>query len=212
MAVRKVVTRSGGHSRGLSPSIKNPIASAWESQWEQTFGRFLELSPLVREYAVQPVRESIVVSGISTTYIPDVNVIFVDGSMAYFEVKPATKCLTTHVASRLAAIRLHYQKTGQRFYLVTDEWLTQEPRRSNVAQLMHHRRDFLLDTQERLRLTRTVNAGQPKTVNDLVGLVGCEKAWLLLGLSIVGIDLEQPLNGESAILLTGGHRHANFFS
>jgi len=72
MAVRKVVTRSGGHSRGLSPSIKNPIVAAWESQGEQGFERLLELSPLVREYTVQPVREPIVVAGIPSIYIPDV--------------------------------------------------------------------------------------------------------------------------------------------
>jgi len=49
---------------------------------------------------------------------------------------------------------------------------------------------------------------RPRTVGDLVELVGRNKAWLLLGVSIVGVDLEQPLNNESAIYLTGGHRHA----
>lgn len=212
MVVRKVVTRSGGHSRGLSPSIKNPTAAAWESHGEQGFERLLELSPLVREYTVQPVREPIVVAGIPTTYIPDVKVVFIDGSTAYFEVKPAVKCLTARVASRLAAIRQRYQQTGERFYLVTAEWLEQEPRKSNVDTLMHHRRDFLLGGQERHRLARAIVSRQPRTVRDLEELVGQEKAWLLLGLSLVGVDLELPLGGSSAIFLTGGHRHANFFS
>lgn len=212
MSVRKVVTRRGGHSRGLVPSIKNPIASAWESQWELAFEQLLELSPLVRQFTVQPIRESILVDGMPASYIPDFEVLFVDNSTAYFEVKPAVKCRTARVASRLDAARQRFQQTGRRFYIVTDEWLSQEPRRSNVALLMHHRRSFLLDTQERMRLAKLVSAGQPKTVGDLIGQVGRNSAWLLLGLSIIGVDLEQPLNEQSLIFLEGGHRHANFFA
>jgi hypothetical protein len=212
MVARKVVTRSGGHSRGLVPSIKNPIASGWESQWERGFDQLIELSPLVRQFVVQPEREPIVVEGVATTYIPDRKVEFIDGSDAYFEVKPAVKCRTARVATRLAAIRIRFQETGRRFYLITDEWLSQEPRRSNVALLMYHRRDFLLDAQERMRLSKIVATHRPQTVADLTSLVGKNKAWLLLGLSIVGVDLEQPLNDQSAIFLTGGHRHANFLA
>jgi len=212
MTVRKVVTRSGGHSRGLTPSIKNPIASGWESQWEKAFSQFLELCPLVHQFTVQPVREPIVVNGVSTVYVPDVQVKFIDGSCAFFEVKPAVKCRTARIAARLVAIRLRFQETNRRFYLITDEWLSQEPRRTNVTLLMYHRRDFLLDAQERLRLSKIVAAHQPQTVADLVGLVGRDKAWLLFGLSIIGVDLEQPLNDHSAIFPTGGHRHAKFFA
>lgn len=212
MSVRKVVTRRGGHSRGLTPSIKNPIAAAWESQWERAFAQFLELSPLVLLFVVQPIREPIVVDGTPASYIPDVEVQFIDGSIAYFEVKPAVKCRTAPVAARLEAACRRFRDTGRRFYLVTDEWLSQEPRRSNVALLMYHRREFLLDNQERMRLGKLVSASQPCTVSELICLVGRNEAWLLLGLSIVGIDLEQPLNEQSAIFLDGGHRHANFYN
>lgn len=212
MAVRKVVTRSGGHSRGLCPSIKNPIASAWESQLEQQLNQLLELSPVVRLFEMQPTREPIVVDGIPTTYIPDVKVEFIDKSVAFCEVKPAIKCRTARIAARLVAIKSRFQETGRRFHLVTDEWLSQEPRRTNVALLMYHRRGFLLDAQERIRLTNIVATHRPQTVGDLIELVGSNKAWLLLGLSIVGVDLEQPLNDESAIYLTGGHRHAKLFA
>lgn len=212
MAVRKVVTRSGGHSRGLCPSIKNPSASAWESQLEQQFNQFLELSPVVRHFELQPTREPIVVNGAPATYIPDVKVEFIDKSVAFCEVKPAVKCRTARVAARLGAIRARFRETGRRFHLVTDEWLAEEPRRTNVALLMYHRRGFLLDTQERFRLTNILAIHRPRTVGDLVELVGHNKAWLLLGLSIVGIDLEQPLNNESAIYLMGGHRHAQLFA
>jgi len=212
MSVRKVVTRRGGHSRGLTPSIKNPIAAAWESQWERAFAQFLELSPLVLLFVVQPIREPIIVNGSPASYIPDLEVKFVDGSIAYFEVKPAVKCRNVIVAARLDAIRRRFHDTGRRFYLVTDEWLSQEPRRSNVSLLMYHRRDFLLNNQERIHLTKLVSAAKPRTVRELINVVGSCNAWLLLGLSIVGVDLEQPLSDESEIFLEGGHRHANFYN
>lgn len=212
MSVRKVVTRRGGHSRGLAPSIKNSVASAWESQWERAFAQFLELSPLVLGFVVQPIREPIIVNGSPAHYIPDLEVKFIDGSIAYFEVKPAVKCRKAIVAARLDAARRRFHDTGRRFYLVTDEWLSQEPRSSNVTLLMYHRREFLLDNQERTRLKKLVSAGNPRTVSELIDVVGRCNAWLLLGLSIVGVDLEQPLNDQSVIFLEGGHRHANFYN
>lgn len=210
MAVRKVVTRSGGHSRGLMPSIKNPCASAWESQHELQFYRLLELSPVVRLYSVQPTREQILVNGVPEVYIPDVKVDFVNGTSAFFEVKPSLKCRTAHVAARLIAIRKHFLETDRRFGLITDDWLATEPRRTNVERLMYHRRDQLLSSMDRRRLCSVITANQPKTFAELANLVGLGNAWLLLGLAIVGVDLERSMVAESKIFIEGGHRHAHF--
>jgi len=209
MSVRKVVTRSGGHSRGLMPSIKNRCGAAWESAWELKFYQLLELSPCVRQFIVQPTRERIWVEGQPTDYIPDVQAYLVDGTSAFFEVKPALKCRTARITLRLAAIRAMFAETERRFVLITDEWLSTGPRAHNVASLMFHRREFLLDYTEKTRLNQIVSANQPKTVNELCGLVGESNGWLLLGLSLIGVDLELPLNGESEIFLEGGHRHAD---
>jgi hypothetical protein len=212
MSVRKVVTRSGSHSRGLVPSIKNPVASAWESEHEKRLHQLLDLSPTVRTYTVQSTREQIMVDGEPAVYIPDVKVDFHDGSSAFFEVKPVLKCKTRHTAARLTAIRKHFQDTGRRFVLITDEWLAQQPRQANVVNLMYHRRELLLNMTEKIRLGRLIATQQPKTIGDLIALAGEAKAWLLLGLGIVGVDLELPMNEESTIFLDGGHRHANFYA
>lgn len=209
MSVRKVVTRSGGHSRGLMPSIKNRCSAAWESAWELKFYQLLELSPSVRQFVVQPTRERIWVHGQLTDYIPDVQVYFVDGTSAFCEVKPALKCRTARIVLRLAAIRALFAETARRFVLITDEWLSTGPRAHNVASLMFHRRACLLDYAEKARLQKIVSANQPRTVKELCGLIGDSNGWLLLGLSVVGIDLELPLNGDAKIFLEGGHRHAD---
>lgn len=212
MTVRKVVTRSGGHSRGLMPSIKNQRGAAWESAWELKFYQLLELSPSVRQYVVQPTREHIWVDGEVAEYIPDVQVYFIDGTSAYFEVKPAQKCRTARTAKRLDAIEKRFAETDRRFKLITDEWLSTGPRAQNAVSLMFHRRNQLLDYGERSRLQRILSANQPTTFRELNDTVGANKSWLLLGLSIVGVDLELPLNEKSAIFLEGGHRHANLFA
>jgi hypothetical protein len=212
MSVRKVVTRSGGHSRGFMPSIKNQRPVAWESQLELQFYQVLELSPDVRTFVVQPTREQIWVDGAPAIYIPDVKVKFANGTDAFFEVKPALKCRTRRIASRLVAIRARFEETGRRFHLITDTWLQAEPRRSNVEWLMYHRRGTLLSQVERMRLMRTVKAHQPENVAELIGLVGSENAWLLLGLGLVGVDIELSMNDASHIFLTGGHRHAHLFT
>lgn len=212
MTVRKVVTRSGGHSRGLMPSIKSLHAAAWESAWELKYLQILELSSKVRRYVVQPTRERIWVDGVETVYIPDVLVFLTDGTSAFFEVKPALKCRTAYVAKRLTAIRQRFADTDRRFHLITDEWLSQGPRAENAVRLMFHRRPYLLDHAEKAKLSRTISTNQPDTIGELCELIGTNAGWLLLGLSIVGIDLELPLNNDSKVFLEGGHRHANFFS
>lgn len=212
MTVRKVVTRSGGHSRGLMPSIKNQCAAAWESSWELKFYQLLELSPSIRQFVVQPTRERIWVDGHETAYTPDVKAYFVDGTSAFFEIKPVLKCRTAQTAKRLVAIEKRFAETGKRFQLVTDEWLSTGPRAQNVVRLMFHRRNYMLDYAERLRLRGIVSINRPKTLSELCDLVGESKCWLLLGLSIMGVDLEIPLNNDSMIFLHGGHRHADFFS
>lgn len=212
MTVRKVVTRSGGHSRGLMPSLKNQGGVAWESSWELMFYQLLELSPNVHQFIVQPTRERLCVDGQSTYYIPDVKVHFVDGTLTFFEVKPALKCRTARIGKRLIEIEKHFAETGRRFQLITDEWLSAGPRAENIVRLMFHRRDHILDYVERSRLQKVLSANQLSTINELCALVGESSGWLLLGLSIVGVDLDLPLNGNSTIFLDGGHRHADFFA
>lgn len=212
MTARKVVTRSGGHSRGYMPSIKNQCVAAWESSWELKFYQLLELSPSVRRFHVQPTREQILVNEVATDYIPDVHVFFVDGSDAFFEVKPALKCSTKRIATRLNAIRKHFEATNRRFQLVTDAWLERGTRAQNVNRLMFHRRDQILSATERAGAARIIAVNQPKDISELCGVVGNDTCWLLLGLGIVGIDLELPIVPSSKIFLDGGHRHASFFS
>lgn len=211
MPVRKVITRRSNHFWTYIPSLKNGHPTPCESMLEGKFIRLCELSPLVRSYEVQPSREVIPVEGRVERYTPDVRVWFTDGTEGWFEVKRAARSKVRRVAQRMSGAKTHFASTGRRFHVVTDEWLDTEPRAENVLELMYHRREMLTPVEsERARheLLRT----QPKTLADLYCLFGRDDSWRLLGLGVVGIDLEQVVAPDVSIYLEGGHRHADFFA
>jgi len=211
MTTRKVVTRRSRHVRGLMPSLKNACSIPWESQNELHYYRLLELSSGVRRYRVQPSVEVIRVHGADHFYFPDVEVEFVDGSVAIVEVKPELRLATAEVAARMAAAREAIVLSGRRFHIVTDSRLRVSPRLQNVEELMSHRRQLLLRGEELQELTRELRRAPPSSVRELHALCGERLANLALGLGIVGVDLDQPMTDSSPTYL-GGHRHESVFT
>lgn len=88
---------------------------------------------------------------------------------------------------------------------------TIEPLATNLRRLMYHRRGPELSHQALEEVMATFNEWPPMTVADLLYVVGEGKAWRLLGLGVVGIDLDRSIDTDSPVFLQGGHRHANLF-
>lgn len=211
MSVRKVVTRRSNHFRAIIPSRKNPHSTPCESILEAEFVRFLELSPLVAGFTVQPMKLELQVGDEMQRYFPDVHVFLTDGKDVWCEVKPEARLAVARVAARMSAARAHFVRDGSAFVIVTDTWLHQEPRRSNVAGLMYHRRDPIPPIQVKA-VERQLHLAGPKVLADLEELLGKDLAWRLLGAGLVGLDLEKVIQADSQIFLTGGHRHADFLA
>lgn len=76
---------------------------------------------------------------------------------------------------------------------------------------MYHRRGPELSRQMLEEVIAAFNERPPMTLADLLCVVGVSKAWRLLGLGVVGIDLDKPIETDSPVFLQGGHRHANLF-
>ncbi|MBI6945390.1 TnsA endonuclease N-terminal domain-containing protein [Pseudomonas koreensis] len=212
MAVRKVVTRRSWHFRGYFPSLKNGQSVAFESILESGFFRLLELSPQVRRYKAQPVRESFVIGNQLAQYVPDVEVELVDGSRVWVEIKPAQHCKNHATAARLSAAKAHFAADGRRFEVVTDEVIWAEPRCKSVLEILYHRRGTFVGTPPLPDLLSRIKADKPQTIADLCLVAGEAQAWRLLGLGLIGVDLEKSLSSQSSIYLEGGHRHADFFA
>jgi hypothetical protein len=178
---------------------------------EGKFIRLCELSPLVRSYEVQPSFEAISVGGCPERYVPDVRIRFIDGTEGWYEVKPDVRLKSERVARRLEAAAVHFAQSGRRFRVVTDKQLDTEPRASNVLELMYQRRAPLTGV-ELVRFRQKLESASPQAMSDFISLLGPCDAWRLLGLGIVGIDLDQPIVPEAVIYLEGGHRHADLFA
>lgn len=207
MAVRKVVTRRGHRVRGYMPSLKLGRHVEWESQLELELYRTLELSGSVKSYDVQPSVEVIQVQGADQIYFPDVEVTYQSGRKTILEVKPAIRLKTPKVAARMQAFTDKCRVTNREFYVVTEEVIRKEPRRSTVEELMYHRHP--INSREKFFIQTKVQENKPKTVRELRIILGIELADLALGNGIVGVNLDVVMNEQSEILLAGGHVHAN---
>lgn len=94
---------------------------------------------------------------------------------------------------------------------VHEKLIEAEPLATNLRRLMYHRRGPELSHQALEEVMATFNEWPPMTVADLLYVVGEGKAWRLLGLGVVGIDLDRSIDTDSPVFLQGGHRHANLF-
>ncbi|MGE1001449.1 TnsA endonuclease N-terminal domain-containing protein [Ralstonia pseudosolanacearum] len=211
MSVRNVITRRSNHFRAYIPSLKNGEPTKCESMLEAKLIRLCELSPLVRDYEVQPSLELISVDGRQEEYFPDLRLRLVDGTERWIEVKPAGRLKVKRVARRMAAAATLFAQSGRQFRIVTDQQLNVEPRAANVLKLMYHRRGRLTPVEFE-HFHRRLHRGRPGTLSDLLSLVGADDGWRLLGLGVVGIDLDKPLELETEVYVAGGHRHANLFA
>jgi hypothetical protein len=212
MTVRKVVTRRSNHFRGYFPSLKNGKPVPWESQLEGAFYRLLELSPEVLSYVAQPSQEHIPFGPSFFTYYPDLRVMLTDGSEWWFEVKPQSRLQVAKVKFRLDAAARYFAATGRNFSVVTDGLIQQQPLARNLQQLIYHRRGPLLSSEKFAEMSEFLVDHGPKTISALQAVLGDHQAWRLLGLGVIGVDLNKPISSDSEIFLTGGHRHANLFS
>ena len=211
MAVRKVVTRSSCHFRGYFPSLKNGHPVAWESQLEGGFFRLLELSPSVLRYEVQPSLERIPMGETFVDYVPDLRVFLVDGGEWWFEVKPEKKLLVSSVKQKMNAAEIYFSATNRNFSIVTDTLIWREPLARNLQEILYHRRGPLMLPSDIAEISVQLSKYKPQVFNEVISLFGAMEAWRLLGLCIIGIDLEKPLVDQTQVFLSGGHRHANIF-
>ncbi|WP_444633367.1 TnsA endonuclease N-terminal domain-containing protein [Cupriavidus oxalaticus] len=211
MSVRKVITRRSNHFRTYIPSIKNGRPTPCESMLEGMFARFCEVSPLVRSYEVQPERVTLDFGDHTERYVPDMHVQLATGKDVWVEVKPMVRLRSPRVAKRMAAAKAQFAAMGREFRVVTDAVLRMQPRATNILELMYHRREPL-SLADASNLRSFLMNARLETVADLSSLVGDLEAWRLLGLGVVGIDLDLPITSNSAIYLRGGHRHADIFA
>lgn len=202
MAMRKVVTRSGRHIRGLFPSTKNQRMVAWESLLERDAIILFELSPGVVSYEEQPSVEIYYDDSSPRKYFPDFAVTLRNGSVAHVEVKPAEKLKGRTTRARFSLIAAQYERQARQFWILTDDEIRKEPRLSNLKLLAYHRRETLMP----LHLDTLLSALEPRTsasfadFSEVFG--GPTLVFRLLAAGLLTCDLNEPIQNGTAIHTT----------
>ena len=134
---RQVISPSGGIMRGKFPSRKNGRMVHHEGMLELDAIYLLEASPQVVRYREQPITITYPDGNRARRYTPDLEVTLADGQSIWVEVKPAVFLLKDEVQHKLACVAKQLQRNEQRFVVLTEEVLRQEPRQSNVRTICH---------------------------------------------------------------------------
>lgn len=113
---------------------------------------------------------------------------------------------------KLNAAKTHFSATNRNFSVVTDSLIWRKPLATNLEKILYHRRGSWLSSAEHAEVCYELSKYKPQVFQEVISMFGEMEAWRLLGLCIVGVDLEKPLVYQSQVFLSGGHRHANFFA
>jgi TnsA endonuclease N terminal len=202
MAMRKVVTRSGRHIRGLFPSTKNQRMVAWESLLERDAIVLFELSPGVVSYEEQPSVEIYYDDSSPRKYFPDFAVTLRNGSVAHVEVKPAKKLKGRATRDRFSLIATQYERQARQFWILTDDEIRVEPRLSNLKLLAYHCRETLSP----LHLDALLGSFEHQTSGTFASfartLGGPNFVYRLLAAGLLICDLNEPIQSGTVIQTT----------
>lgn len=202
MAMRKVVTRSGRHIRGLFPSTKNQRMVAWESLLERDAIILFELSPGVVSYEEQPSVEIYYEDSSPRKYFPDFAVTLRNGSLAHVEVKPAKKLKGRATRERFSLIAAQYERQSRQFWILTDDEIRIEPRLSNLKLLAYHCRETLSP----LHVEKLLSSLEPRTSTSFASfaeaLGGPALVLRLLATGFLSCNLNEPIQNGTAIHIT----------
>jgi hypothetical protein len=130
--VREPVTPSKGRVVGQFPSIKNNESVAWESQLELKACRIFEYSHFIESYREQPVVVKYMLNGVLRRYIPDFELICVNGDRVYIEIKPKKILEKPEEVERFIAITKKLHNEGVYFAVMTEVELDKDDIQDNI--------------------------------------------------------------------------------
>lgn len=202
MPVRRIITRSGRHFRGLYPSRKIGRMVAFESILERDVIMLLEFSGAVSSFEEQPIRITYSDGDRMRDYYPDFRADLVTGECLHLEAKPAAKLMLPKVATQLAAVTTHYaQHRPETFRIITETVANAEPLHTNLARLSALRaQPWALPKPARL-------PAQGETRETLKVAIGLDALLRNLAIGNFVCDLRLPLGGDLPVHTTSGGHH-----
>jgi len=187
---RKVVTRSGRRYRGYFPSWKMKRHIEWESLLERDAILLFEFSRGVASYREQPEMIEYEFEGEIHRYYPDFEVILKSGEIIHFEVKPASKLTSAELIKKLSAIKLHYERMGRDFRILSSDQIQKYPRHSNLMCLTKFQFNQGDISRVQSKVFKAIKADPNSTLGSLANKYGLVNTLILISRGLIFTDID----------------------
>jgi len=213
-SARKVTNTGTTKIIGVFYSAKMRVHVETESTLEADYLLHLEFSPDVFAYRTQPrtfVYEELLER--SRRYTPDVAVVgTAESAPLYMEVKPAAIAASARFQRDFEWQCEAVRREGGTLSVVTDAFIRQEPRLTNLKQLYRYAALPLLREWEVGRL-REICQAVPHTLDELKAAVapfdlGLPHIYKAVSQGLLAIDLDVPLSGSSSFAWKEAHHES----
>ncbi|HSH71643.1 MAG TPA: hypothetical protein VK974_01180 [Methylophilaceae bacterium] len=201
--VRKVNNRSNFRVTGFLPSNKNGNIQPYESPIELSGLLYLEASPIVKSYQVQPAYIGYILDGKRHTHVPDVIAELVNGQMVFIEFKDIGYLNDSHLVSRSEHLRRTLPAYGYSYFVVIPD---QMPAilQANCEELTRKAvKKFSAETRENIRAVMTrLGMVSLKSLLDILSPLKISKGELfaLICRGDIQINWVMPLTNESLLI------------
>ena len=166
---RNIKRSQYGKQTTFFPSRKNGSLIVCEVRLEADACFLWEQDKAVVSYREQPERLALKVGGELRTYVPDFAVCYADGSVTFFEIKPDNVFRKPKYLALYRAARRFLHRRGQRFQLLTESQIRQQPRLNNLIKTYSQARGVTPLEQAYLRDQLSVLKA-PMRIGDLLAL------------------------------------------
>lgn len=137
--VYPVGTNRGKRPIGWFQSLINRASNPFHSELERQTMLLLDLTPNVARFASQPETFEFPFGFRDCSYTPDLRVELTTRKLVFIEVKPEDYYRVTENVARTAAIDDFIRRSGAAYRVITDRYLSREPRRGNIRRLQLYR-------------------------------------------------------------------------
>lgn len=210
---REIVRPTGGIVRGKFPSRKNGRMVHHEGLLELDAIYLFETSPEVVRYREQPATIRYPDGPRLRRYTPDFELLLSNDDIILVEVKPMRSLENEETRHKLDCVATYLQRSGQKFFILTDAIIRQEPQLSSLRWVYHHASRVPPSIEAGLVAIRRHRQCFPLPIGSAVTLLG-ENGVDPFSLLIAGLlrcELGQAISTDTCITLATEADHGWFW-
>ena len=191
---------------GWFQSLVNKASNPFHSELERQTMLLLDLTPNVVSFTSQPETIEYAFGIRECSYTPDLRVELTTGKCVFIEVKPKEHYEVAANVWRSQAIDDAIRRMGACYRVITDAYLSREPRRKNVRRLQLYR-PILPDLQTTQLIDLLLASHKAATISQLASLsanpvLGRQTVLSLILRRHLTIDLDSSIGADTFVCRT----------